>query len=195
MKNTIFVLSLSLLLTFVFAMKPLPVYAGHEDFAGDDSDFESFDEPFFDDGDIEDEEETFGLDPILEDLSDLHADLLSELEDFRSKPLKNAVNKIGKCVDLLEKAISSSEDGEVELCGRQLTRSNKLLDKAVNIIDARQCPEDVTSRRCIPSDIGDLYLEDLEDLLDNLDEELSMDDDEDGIPDVCGFSEDFEEEF
>lgn len=176
---------LSCLIAFVFSY--IPASFAQEDFFGD----EDFTEGFEDDtggggfsGDT--------LDTLIDDLDSIREDLLDELEDSPSKPLKAVTKKLGKCVDLIEGALDASDEGEIEDCGSDLEKAHGLLEKIVDLFEARECKSERASRKCISQDVVEAYLEDLEDMLDSLDEEINLDDDEDGIPDICGFSEDFE---
>lgn len=175
----------SCLIAFVFSY--VPVSFAQEDFFGDEDFIE----------DIEDENgggefSDNSLETLIDDLDSIREDLLDELEDSPSKPLKNVTKKLAKCVDLIEDALGASDEGEIEDCGEGLERAQSILDKAIIAFEKRECRSERASRKCISQDVVEAYLEDLEDMLDSLEEELELDDDEDGIPDICGFSEDFE---
>lgn len=172
------------LLSFIFSY--MPVSYTQENFS--DEGFSDGLDTGFDGGDNID---TTDLSTIIDDLDSINSDLEDELEDSPSKPLKQVVRKLDKCLDLLENAQEASEEDEPEDCGDDLERAERLLDKALSTFEGRQCKTERASRKCISIDVVDTYIGDLEDILDTLGEEIELDDDEDGIPDVCGFSEDF----
>ena len=133
-------------------------------------------------------EEGPSLDSVAEDLDSIIQDLSSELEDTPSKALKAIVNKLNKVLDTLDNAATASDDEDLKACDMDLSQADKLLSSTVKQFERRQCKEGSTSKRCISIDIVDSYLEDMQTLADDLDEVISIDDDEDGIPDECGFA-------
>ena len=135
--------------------------------------------------DIEDEEDLSG---VTDDLDFIQEDIEAELEESPNKALRAVEKKIDKLVGLLEDTVAAIEDEELEDCGDSLDNAANLLEKIINQIEHRQCKGSKISKRCISSDLAEEFLGDLEDLLDTLDEIISTDDDEDDIPDVCGFS-------
>lgn len=172
-------------LLFIFVNLPLNANAAAMKLQSD------FDEELFDDDQFDD----FGLDTIEslnEELVTIVEDLEIELEGVSSKPLKVVVARLGRVADSIDKAIEASEEGEADECGTILKRAAKLLKKVTAVFGRKACPEGITSKRCIDNEIVDFFLEDLESLRDQIIDEVSIDDDEDGIPDLCS---EFEEEF
>lgn len=178
---------LTLVLTLFFAIEFLP---GRPVIAQTDQKESSSD---FADENLQDQDLPGGKDlpdlsSIIDDLSFLKDDLYSELEDTPNMALRVVANKVNRCANFLENALESSDD-DLDLCDENLTRAIDLLDKAATQFDDRKCQSGNINKRCIPSDIVDLYLSDLEDIISQLDEAMSVDDDEDDIPDICGFAE------
>ncbi len=71
-----------------------------------------------------------------------------------------------------------------------LLSASKVLNKAVSQLESRQCSSPQSNpKRCISQDIVDTYDSDLQNSADSIDQEISIDDDGDGIPDICGLSD------
>lgn len=142
-------------------------------------------------GDVSSSEGDVSIDTIISDLDSTHQDILSELQDISSKPLQIVGNKINRAIDLLNGALQASdENGDLDKCNRKLLSANKILNKAIDQLESRECDSpDSNPRRCIPQDIVETYDPDLQDSAASLDEAISIDDDGDGIPDVCGLSD------
>lgn len=138
--------------------------------------------------DLSSTQTTATLDEIINDLDSTHQDILDEIDGNPNMALNNIANKINRSLDLLDAALEASDEGDLDVCDSNLTRAQRVLSKTVRQFEAKLCSDEVRSRRCIPQD-DEAFLEDLQDESDNLDDAISTDEDEDGISDVCGLSE------
>ena len=126
------------------------------------------------------------LDKIINDLDSIQQGILNEVKQNPNRVLNSFVRKIQRCLDLLDKASGANADLDLDVCGVSLSRAQKSLGKTIDQFEVKLCPNEVSSSRCIPEE-DDTFLDDLQDVFDRLDNELSTDEDEDGIPDVCGY--------
>lgn len=126
------------------------------------------------------------LELIISDLISLREDLLAEFEETPVRALQIVANKINKVVRHVNKAIEHALEGEPEPCDDDLSDAATSLEKVIDLFESRQCRSTRLSRRCIPKEIVQTYLPDFEDLFDLIEETVSIDDNEDGLADVCG---------
>lgn len=139
----------------------------------------------------EEEEEEIVGDPetiefLIGDLQDVQDDLLSEFEDTKIKALRQVSTKIKGVIKFLERAIESIEEDEAESCHEDLDDSLGAFERVLDKLEAKSCDADKPPKKCIPEDLAEDFLIDLENLFDELDGEASIDDNGDGIADVCG---------
>ena len=129
--------------------------------------------------------DTSSIELLTEDLSDLQDDILGESEDSKIRVLRSIARKIDRVVRSLEDAVENADDGEPDSCNDDLQSAERNLERVISRLESKSCAEKRT-KRCIPEDIADDFVLDLEDILDELDVEISIDDNEDDIADVCG---------
>ena len=130
------------------------------------------------------------LENVLSDLNGLLEEILSKAETESVRPLVLIGGKIKRVIDLIETALELSGEGDIDSCGIKLAKALRVLDVAISQLELRQCKGlKINTRRCIPKNIAQGFLPELEDLFDLLDEENSIDSDDDGIPDACGLIE------
>ncbi|MBI2996672.1 MAG: hypothetical protein HYY52_08235 [Candidatus Melainabacteria bacterium] len=174
----------SLLMFLLLVILPVPIaYAGEDDRPftdenGDISDMEAI-ESTSDIEDFEEEDEDLAGE-ILTGLDEI--DLI--LEEETSKIARSLTKKIEKAIDLINNAEGSDD---LDQCESNFDSALDLIYKAVDQLEKRTCTKPKPSKRCISQDTSDEILPLLEDVQSLLEDVVSIDDDEDGVMDVCSF--------
>ena len=125
------------------------------------------------------------IDFVAEDLLSLQEDILSESKEIKNRSLRSVASKVGRVVKYINRAKSNAEDADPSSCSDDLENALTAIEATLDKLESKSCAE-ISSKRCIPEDLVEDFSLDLEGLFDDLDEEVSVDDNEDDIPDACG---------
>lgn len=131
---------------------------------------------------------------IVKKIEEVYLALSAELEEYHNRNLSKVVDKLDSCVDIFSEAMGEDQEKLPTSCEDGIRWGFKIFSRAISLLEQRKCDSVNITRRCIPAEIADKYIPQLKELYTELEEEVLSDEDEDGVPDVCKYWEEWEDE-
>ncbi|OGI09096.1 MAG: hypothetical protein A3I68_06490 [Candidatus Melainabacteria bacterium RIFCSPLOWO2_02_FULL_35_15] len=149
----------------------------------------------FENSEIDPEEDSnseslFSIDSVLSDLSSIKGNITLEFSKVLNRSLSSVANKIKKSIKLITNARDAARDNDADVCSENITDGIDQLDFAISLLEKKQCKtKSKNLQSCISPTIVEKYISNIEDLFNSLEENLLIDEDQDGIADACLSSE------
>lgn len=118
---------------------------------------------------------------ILGDLDALNEELKASFKETASKPIRTLIGQINNSINLIEDGLAEETPNA---CTNKISNVIKVLNRGINQFQAKVCKRAIT-KSCVSKSLFDIYSPGLKKLLDEVKQQISIDENQNSIPDFC----------